>query len=785
MTDYEKLGVFYLGQAYDLRARQREDALLLYRAKDLVTHAVCVGMTGSGKTGLCVGLLEEAAIDGIPALIIDPKGDLGNLLLTFPALRPEDFRPWINEEEARTRGMDPDAFAADEAARWARGLAEWHQDGARIQRLRDSAEMAIYTPGSEAGIPVSIVKSFAAPEATLRQDRELLREQIATTVTSLLGLVGVHADPVQSPDHVLLSAILDQAWSAGQDLDLGSLILHVQRPPFPRIGVMDIESFYPAKDRFALALKLNSLMASPGFEGWLHGEPLEIQRFLYTPEGKPRLAIFSIAHLGDAERMFFVALLLNQLLNWVRKQSGTTSLRALLYMDEIFGYFPPVQNPPAKKPLLTLLKQARAFGVGVVLATQNPVDLDYKGLANCGTWLIGRLQTEQDKARVLDGLQGAASEAGQEFSRREMDTLLSSLGSRVFLLHSVHEQAPAVFQTRWTLSYLRGPLARQEIRRLMEGRKPAAGQAETAPARKPLGKASTGPPVLPPGIQAHFLPAATSTVIYRPVLIGAARMHFLDAKAAVDQVRDAVFLTTFEDGPVPVNWDQADEARVALEDLATQPVPDAEFEELPPAAALPKMYAAWAKDFADWLYRSQTLTLYRNAATGLTSAAGESEGAFKVRVLQALREKRDGQAETLRRKYEPKLRALEERRRRAAQALEREKAQSRQAGLQAMLSVGSTLLGAFLGRKAASSATLPRAAGAARSIGRTMRESGDIGRAQENIGAIDDQIAALNAQFEADVAALHTDGAEALETIAIRLKKTNLSVRLVGLGWMP
>ena len=458
MQDFEKLGAFYLGRPYDLDQKRPHEGLLLYDSKDLVTHAVCVGMTGSGKTGLCITLLEEAAIDSIPAIIIDPKGDLSNLLLTFPNLAPDDFAPWLNEGED----------AAQKAKLWKEGLASWRQDGERIKRLRDSAEFRIYTPGSNAGIPVSILKSFDAPNETIRQDNELFGERINTTVTSLLGLIGVTADPLRSREHILLSNILHREWSNGGNLDIAGLIQQIQSPSMTKIGVMELDTFFPAGDRMELAMALNHLLASPSFASWMEGEPLDIQNLLYTPQGKPRLSIFSIAHLADAERMFFVSLLLNQVLGWVRAQSGTTSLRAILYMDEIFGYFPPVANPPSKLPLLTLLKQGRAFGLGVVLATQNPVDLDYKGLANTGTWFIGRLQTERDKARVLEGLEGIAAGSGQKFDKQEMDETLAGLSNRIFLLNNVHDDAPVVFETRWAMSYLRGPLTRSQIKLLMD-----------------------------------------------------------------------------------------------------------------------------------------------------------------------------------------------------------------------------------------------------------------------------------------------------------------------------
>ena len=477
-ADYEKLGQFYLGREYDLEKKSSADRnLVLYDSKDLVTHAIVVGMTGSGKTGLCIDLIEEAAIDGVPAIAIDQKGDLTNLLLTFPDLRPEDFRPWVNEEDAARKGVSPDEYAKQQAEVWRSGLASWGEDGERIRRLKAAADFAIYTPGSTAGIPVSIVRSFAAPPTALREDAELFRERVATTATSLLALVGIAADPVKSREHILLSTLFTAAWTAGQDLDLTTLVNQVQKPPMGRIGALDLEKFYPAKDREELALRINGLIAAPGFAGWLEGEPLDIGAFFRTPAGKPRVSIFSIAHLSDAERMFFVALLLNEIYGWVRTQSGTTSLRAILYMDEIFGFFPPVAEPPSKRPMLNLLKQARAFGLGVVLATQNPVDLDYKGLANTGTWFLGRLQTDRDKQRVLDGLEGAAAAQSASFDRRSMEELLAGLTTRVFLMNNVHEDGPVVLESRWAMSYLRGPLTRDQIKILMKDRRP-----QTAPA---------------------------------------------------------------------------------------------------------------------------------------------------------------------------------------------------------------------------------------------------------------------------------------------------------------
>jgi hypothetical protein len=827
-ADFERLGVFYLGRERDLDRAAADGELLLYDAKDLVTHAVCVGMTGSGKTGLGIGLLEEAAIDGIPAIVIDPKGDLANLLLTFPELRGADFRPWVDPDAARRASRTPDEFAEAQAAVWRDGLARSGQDGARIARLRAAADVVVHTPGSTAGFPVSILSSLAAPPKELVEDAELFQERVASTATSLLGLIDVDADPLQSREHILLATILARAWREGRDVDLAGLIHALQDPPVARIGVLELEAFYPAKERFQLALRLNGLLASPSFATWLEGEPLDVGRALHTESGKPRIAIYSIAHLSDAERMFFVALLLNQTLAWVRQQPGTSSLRALLYMDEIHGYFPPVANPPSKAPLLTLLKQARAFGLGVVLSTQNPVDLDYKGLANCGTWFLGRLQTERDKLRVLDGLEGASASAGAGFDRASMDQVLSRLGKRTFLMSNVHDDRPVVFETRWTLSYLRGPMTRAEIKALMDPRKRAAAAPEAPPARggeddarrataKPteagtesgpaVGRASPGAgpaqgaaaaagearPVLPPVIAETFLPVRTAAppgaaLVYAPALFASARVYYSDAKLGVDMATTPNVLAPLSAGAVCVAWDAAGEVDVAAEALEPAPRAGAAYEALPPEASKPKSYDAWKRSMADHLYRTQRLVLLRSAALGLVSRPGESERDFRVRLREAARERGDEENEKLRAKYAPKLATLQERLRRAQQAVEREKEQAQGSKASTLISFGVTLLGAFTGRKTVSAANAGRAASTARSAGRAMKEAKDVERAGENVAALEEQLRALDAAFQAELAAvaarLDPEGGE-LEELALKPKKTNVGIQMLALAWAP
>ncbi len=801
MQDFEKLGVFYLGRSYDIAARKPTDDLILYDSRDLVTHAVCVGMTGSGKTGLCLTILEEAAIDGIPVIAIDPKGDLANLLLTFPQLRPEDFGPWIDADESRRAGLTPEQLAAKEAETWKKGLADWGQDGARIQRLRDSADFSIYTPGSSAGLPVSVLKSFTAPDPAIREDGEAMRDQISSTVTGLLALLGIEADPVQSREHILLSTILGNAWKKGEDLDLPTLIHQIQSPPVDRIGVLDLESFFPAKDRFALAMSLNNLLASPGFDAWLQGEPLDIGAFMHTPQGKPRVTIFSIAHLSETERMFFVTLLLNQVIGWMRRQPGTTSLRGLIYMDEIFGYLPPVANPPSKLPMLTLLKQARAFGIGLVLATQNPVDLDYKALANAGTWFIGRLQTDRDKARLLDGLEGAATATSGPFDRKKMEQMLAALDKRIFLMHNVNETAAVVFQVRWALSYLRGPLTRAQIKTLMDHVRAKIGAGSSTPVKvdskqvtTPVaGKGGGDRPLLPPEVAQYFAPCRDkppdgSLLVYHPMILGCGQVYFLDAKKGIDVNNSIGKLAIPPDGAASLDWTAAAASTLGESDLEERPEEGAQFVSVPSAAARAKNYDAWKKSLAEALYRQETLELYRSPGLGEGSRPHESERDFRIRLQQSAREERDAQAEKLRLKYKPKLDAIEERIRRAQQAVEKEESQSKQSTLDTAISFGTTILGAFLGRKKVSATTIGKATTAARGAGRTMKKMEDVERARQNLTDLMDQRAELEDKFKAEVEELEAKinpMAEVLEVVVIKPKKKDVTVKLVALAWVP
>lgn len=790
MNQFEKLGAFYLGKNYDLNSKSITGDYVLYDSKDLTTHAVCVGMTGSGKTGLCIDLLEEAAIDHVPSIVIDPKGDITNLMLTFPELKGSDFLPWINKSDAKKKEMSEDEFAEAQADLWKKGLKEWDQDGKRIQMMKDTAEFNIYTPGSNAGNSVSIIDSFKAPGQNVIEDTDIFSDKISTTASSLLGLLGIDADPIKSKEHILLSNILQYYWKNGDDLDLPQIISNVQSPPFNKIGVFELETFYPEKERFELAMQLNNILSAPGFQSWLSGEPLDIDKLLYNDTGKPRVSIFYTAHLSDSERMFFTSLLLNQILGWMRTQSGTTSLRALLYVDEIFGYLPPVANPPSKKPFLTLLKQARAFGLGLVLATQNPVDLDYKSLSNAGTWFLGRLQTDRDKKRILDGLEGASIEGGGKFNRSQIEQLLSNIDKRVFLLHNVHEDHPQVFYTRWAMSYLRGPLTRTQIKSLT---KVKTDQPEVKIISNETASVSIVKPKLPEGIKPLFLKREISSESisdyqFKPFIIALTDIRFYDRTKKIDFQKSSSFIVPITGEVLPVNWDEATEIIPNESVLKKQAANKINYAEIPSAASNSKNYKTWERFFKDHLVSDYFLEVYHSAELRQTSQPFETARDFKIRLAQLTREQRDAEVTKLKNKYGRRAQTIQNRITRAEEKIEREKSQSSQQKLSTAISIGSTILGALFGRKALSSTTISKAGTAMRSAGKVIKESGDVGRAQENLTRLNEQLVELQDKLQDELNNLEDKfdlTIEQLEVVKIRPRKTNISVKLFSFVWVP
>ncbi len=798
---FEKLGLFYLGRELDFAQGAPSSRLLLYRNKDLTTHGVIIGMTGSGKTGLGVALIEEAIMDSLPSLIIDPKGDMGNLLLTFPECRGEDFLPWIDPAEAARKGLSEAEYAEQTATTWRQGLAAWEQGGERVATLRARSELTIYTPGSTAGRPVSVLSNFAAPAAEALADTDTLNSLVGATTTSLLALIGVAGDPLQSREHILVSSLFLHFWRQGQDLSLEALIGAMVTPPFDKVGVFPLNTFYPQAERLELAMRLNNILASPTFAAWTAGESLDIQRLLYTVEGRPRTAIFSIAHLSETERMFFVTMLLNQLIGWMRHQQGTSSLKALLYMDEIFGYFPPTANPPSKKPMLLLLKQARAYGIGVVLATQNPVDLDYKGLANIGSWFVGRLQTSQDQERVVAGIVGASD---GKLAAAEVKKLLGGLQGRQFLLNSAHLDGPLLFETRWVMSYLKGPIAQSDIKRLMaaktasgEGAGQAAATTTTAsamtapsattpavsPARPPAGL----PPLLAEGIEQRYTlqNILRDEIFFEPWLAASASVRYLDARRQIEVVEPVNLRLFLAEDRSRCNWGEAEEGSGAIDNYERSAPGGSSFAPLPPFLSSLRTLRQLEREFADYLYQHRRLELFHLPAVGLESRPGESLGDFRVRCNDALRLKKDQTVARLQDGYQSRLARLNERLARAEARLDKERGDVRAKTTDSLISFGVAVVGAlFGGGKAMSAGNIGKAATGMRSVGRVTREKEDVRRAEEEVAEARQALEDLSREIEEKVAALaDSTDAEAIGTFTVKPRRTDIFAVQLALLW--
>jgi len=804
MQDFEKLGVFYLGKEYDVESKKVKEDLVLLKSKDLTTHAVIIGMTGSGKTGLGIGLIEEAIIDNIPVIAIDPKGDLGNLALTFPQLRGEDFLPWINLQDASNKGLSPEEYSQTQADLWKKGLAEWGQDGTRIEKVQKESNIRIYTPGGSGGIGVSVLKSFDAPPQIIIDEKEAFRDRISVTTISLLSLIGIQVDPFTSREYILLSNILEFYWNAGKNISLSELISAIQKPPMDKVGVLDLESFYPSKERFSLAMMLNNLIASPDFEAWMEGEPLDVNRFFYDDAGKPQVSVFSIAHLADSERMFFVTMLLNEILTWVRRQPGTGSLRAIVYMDELFGYLPPTANPPSKGPFLTLLKQARAYGLGLVLSTQNPVDLDYKALSNAGTWFIGRLQTERDKERVLEGLEGAA--AGGEFDKNRTEQILAGIGQRIFYLHSVHEDNPVIFNTRWTLSYLAGPLTKDQITMLPSNKVVSQNNLDSRETTEDNSvitkennieeieketKTSLSVPVLAPQIKQVFLPVekgVTKDVVYKPAIIGVADVLYNNTKHGITQTLSYTILAPIQEGPVTLDWKDSKILEIDDNDLDMSPIMNATFSDYPSAAGEVKNYDNWKRLLAQYIRTDLSLKLFSSSSLKVLSEYGEEERDFRIRLQHLAHEKRDDALEEMKKKYVSKIQTLENKKQRAEQAIEKQNTKASQKKMDAFVSAGTAILGTIFGRKTISSTSFSRIGTAVKTTSRAMKSEEGIEQAQEILKSVDEQLEEVRLELEQqleEISSRYDAIKETIEEVEIRTTSQNITVHLVGLAWVP
>lgn len=810
-----KDGSFYLGKLYDMGEGRLLDEVLRYDPANLTTHAVVTGMTGSGKTGLCVGLLEEAAVEGIPAIIIDPKGDLTNLLLHFPELRPGDFEPWIDPDAARREGKELAEAARDTAESWRNGLAGWGLGPEQIRLLMDSVEFGLFTPGSTAGTPINILSSFAAPEIAWEEHVELLRDDISTTATALLGLIGfTEIDPLRSREHILLSSILESAWSQGQSLTLTELILQTQNPPFERLGAFPVDNFYPAKDRLDLAMQLNSFLASPSFEVWRQGQALEIGQLLYGPTGKPRHNIFYLAHLNENERMFFVTLLFAAIEAWMRSQRGTGSLRALIYFDEILGYLPPVANPPSRPILLRMLKQARAFGVGLLLATQNPIDVDYRGLSNAGTWMIGRLQTERDKARLLDGLDAA----GGGLDRQEVDRIISALGKRTFFLHNVHAKAPKIFQTRWVMNYLAGPLMRTQIPQLMQlpgvvapgavaqpphpgAEAPTAAakrEQEPEPAATPLAGSSTRP-TPPSGVEEYVIPndlpfgqalaqaglptgaeVTRQGILYRPGLLAQAEVTYNSRKYKIELRRRFASLPLEPRGRSVV-WDDFVWRAYQPSELHQPPLPDARFAALPAWLSDGRQFTALKRDFAEWVYRVAPVEVRVHEGLKVYAGPDTSLEAFEAQCQEAAAEARQQEIDRAEKAHDKKLDDLERRIQRQQMSIEAKESELSQRRVEEVGRGAEMLLSLLGGRKRTLSTALTRRR-------MTSQAKAELQKREAELDMLEKQLEEIEADHKAALERIHAQWDEiATEhtTAPLAPYKKDIFVDQFGVAWLP
>jgi len=811
-------GKFYLGRIYDTEKHAVTDKDVLYDSDDLTTHAVVVGMTGSGKTGLCIGLLEEAALNNIPALMIDPKGDITNALLHFPELLPGDFEPWVNPDDARRDGKSIEQAAADAAGLWKNGLLKWGIESDRIKALQDSVHFGIYTPGSNSGIPVSILASLKAPNIPWEANIEVIREKISGTVTALLGLIGLSdIDPVRSREHILMSNIFENSWRQSRDLDLGELILQVQNPPFEKLGVFDINSYFPEKDRFELSMLLNNILAAPAFQSWITGQPLDIQSLLYGPDGRPRHSVFYIAHLSDTERMFFVTLLYASVETWMRTQKGITSLRALIYFDEIFGYLPPTSNPPSKMPMLRMLKQARAFGVGQVLVTQNPVDVDYKALSNAGTWFIGKLQTERDKERLLDGLEGAAP----GLDRKTYDQQISALDKRVFLLHNVHERQPVLFHTRWVMNYLAGPLTRIQLPMLNEmvgasvQSKPTpepASVREVAPTStsretKREQQESTTPvigsltrPNVPSGIGEYFLsnnltlsqaaktsrqdlPAGSKTLgmLYRPTLLAQAEVRFLKRNYNLDYEIQPTALVYEADQSGGVRWDEWIADALEVNTLDRKPLTEARFSSLDSPFSDSKALKTIQSDFIDWIYYENKITVLANETLKVYAGPQIAKEKFQELCADAAGEKLDIETDKLEASFKKKIDTIKERLRREERELKEDETELSQRKMEELGTHAETILSLFSGRRRKISSSLSKRR-------MTSNAKADVEESEEMIEKYKNDIEELVAEIKDKLDAMEQkweETAAEITEIPVTPYKKDIIVKLFGVAWFP
>lgn len=792
-TDPSKL---YLGKLYDASGNSTDEKML-YRPEDLNTHCVIAGMTGSGKTGLGITMLEEILLKNIPVIVIDPKGDLTNLMLHFPDLDASDFAPWIDPEAPTREGKELSVLAQEEADKWRNGLAEWGFGSKDLSDL-SNVSYTLFTPGSTAGNPVNILSSFNPPENRLQQTSEDLRETISTSVTALLDLIGLSdIDPIQSREHILLSSIIEQYWDMNKPIDIVEMVHAVNDPPFANLGALPLEKVYPAKDRFSLAMLLNNFIASPTFQSWNIGPNLDIGPMLFTADGRARCNIFYLQHLSEHERMFFVTMLYSRIETWMKTQIGTGNLRLAVYFDEISGYLPATANPASRGVIIRMLKQARAFGVGLILSSQNPIDFDYKALSNAGTWMIGRLQTEQDKSRLIDGL---TTNAGQ-INRSDANRLISTLQKRQFLYMNVHEAGLKVFTTRWALNYLAGPLTKIMIPKLLEmglseqvdaeTLKPSAVSRVSASQSESESKENLKPNI-PTRIKEYFrstglkpsdVNAETDHITYIPVWYAQAETRVIQPKYNLNFAEDKAAMV---DNPalrgVAVRWEDYAVDPVPAESLRSQPEDNAAAYQNPADwmtdASLAKSRES---DFIDYIYRMGGINIRTNKELGVYAPETMSEEEYQ----KLLNDKVDEAANTEKKKlitaYQKLVDSMEVKIRRAEADVQdkTDKASSRK--LEQYGALGELALSLLTGRKRSISTSINK-------YGQSTTANNALDKANMALNDLKESMEEATKEFKDKIEEVENrwdEVAKQEERIVITPMKKDIFIDYFGILWMP
>ncbi len=743
----------------------------------LTTHAVCVGMTGSGKTGLGIVALEELARRGVSLLVIDLKGDMVDLLLNFPSFAGEDFAPWL-PPDALEDGHASEV-ASKQADFWRQGLEGSGLGPDDLRAVRDGVQWQLLTPGAGSAAPLDILPALGVPDGwDPDNDPDGATDRVNGITSALLSLVGRGGDPLTDRDHVLTATVILDCWRRGRSLDLAGLLASLVDPPMDSLGALSLESFYSRDDRMKLVMALNTLLASPAFAAWTEGLPMDMDELL-GDAASPRASIISIAHLDERQRHFVIALLTSELVAWMRRQPASSGLRALFYMDEVQGIVPPYpKNPPTKGPLLTLFKQGRAYGVGAWLATQNPVDLDYKALGNAGVKLVGRLITDRDRERALEGLGMSRLPDG-----RNADDIVAALGKRQFLLTDVRaKQGVRTLGSRWAMSYLRGPVTLSEMGPLLEGQ--TSGIAAGAAAETPtMADSARQAPPLASAVSVAYAKDGSGTAS-PSVLI---RNRFSVERTPLGLYRELEERWQFpigDDGDI--KWNEGENPS-EMPALVEEPPEGLRF----PAAAPGRMSSELDKavgSFTSWRAR-RPLMLQVNQVLKMVADEEETRDQFFERCLAVADRADDTSQDRVRKRFEGRMKTLKKRLARERDELGRDQTQLSSRKAEEKMGMVEGLFSVLLGSRSISSASRKAAAKVKTAAGkRRMRQTAEAAviESENEIERLEAELESLADELQDEIDRIAAESAEKaaqIEEKAVKAKKTDIEVLQLILVW--